>query len=167
MHSCYYPQSEDAGAHSGFAVMITAILALLWRQIPSVCELTKTLNREGALMDGSSESLATCIEQTATHVSGRAVSKGIVQLATRVAESAGRAANARYLSALSVLRRTSRTSMRWMVRPWKPCFAKLKALKDTSEGALGRQDLHGDRPVHASAGANLVHQRSVGPRYRL
>jgi len=27
--------------------MIAAILAMLWRQIPSVCELTKTLNREG------------------------------------------------------------------------------------------------------------------------
>jgi len=31
-------------------------------------------------MDGSSESLATCIEQTATHVSGRAVSKGMFSL---------------------------------------------------------------------------------------
>jgi hypothetical protein len=30
-------------------LMIAAILAMLWRQIPSVCELTKTLNREGAL----------------------------------------------------------------------------------------------------------------------
>lgn len=30
-------------------LMIAAILALMWRQIPSVCELTKTLNREGAL----------------------------------------------------------------------------------------------------------------------
>jgi hypothetical protein len=29
--------------------MIAAILAMLWRQILSVCELTKTLNREGAL----------------------------------------------------------------------------------------------------------------------
>ena len=33
-------------------LMIAAILALLWRQIPSVCELTKTLNREGALWMG-------------------------------------------------------------------------------------------------------------------
>jgi hypothetical protein len=30
-------------------LMIAAILAMLWRQIPSVCELTKVLNREGAL----------------------------------------------------------------------------------------------------------------------
>lgn len=30
-------------------LVIAAILALLWRQIPSVCELTRTLNREGAL----------------------------------------------------------------------------------------------------------------------
>jgi len=30
-------------------LMIAAVLAMLWRQIPSVCELTKTLNREGAL----------------------------------------------------------------------------------------------------------------------
>lgn len=30
-------------------LMIAAILALLWRQLPSVCELTKTLNREGGL----------------------------------------------------------------------------------------------------------------------
>lgn len=30
-------------------LMITAILAMLWRQIPSVCELVRTLNREGAL----------------------------------------------------------------------------------------------------------------------
>ena len=29
--------------------MVAAILALLWQQIPSVCELTKTLNREGVL----------------------------------------------------------------------------------------------------------------------
>lgn len=33
-------------------LMIAAILALLWRQIPSVCELTKTLNREGVLWLG-------------------------------------------------------------------------------------------------------------------
>ena len=30
-------------------LMIAAVLAMLWRQIPSVCELTKTLNREGVL----------------------------------------------------------------------------------------------------------------------
>lgn len=30
-------------------LMIAAILAMLWRQIPSVCELTKMLNREGVL----------------------------------------------------------------------------------------------------------------------
>ena len=30
-------------------LMIASILAMLWRQIPSVCELTKTLDREGAL----------------------------------------------------------------------------------------------------------------------
>jgi len=30
-------------------LMVAAILAMLWRQIPSVCELTKTLNREGVL----------------------------------------------------------------------------------------------------------------------
>ena len=30
-------------------LMIAAILAMLWRQIPWVCELTKTLNREGVL----------------------------------------------------------------------------------------------------------------------
>ena len=33
----------------GLPLMIAATLALLWRQIPSVCELTKTLNREGVL----------------------------------------------------------------------------------------------------------------------
>ena len=33
-------------------LMIAAILSLLWRQIPSVCELTKTLNREGVLWMG-------------------------------------------------------------------------------------------------------------------
>ena len=30
-------------------LMVAALLGLLWRQIPSVCELTKTLNREGLL----------------------------------------------------------------------------------------------------------------------
>lgn len=33
----------------GLPLMIAAILALLWRQIPSVCELAKTLKREGVL----------------------------------------------------------------------------------------------------------------------
>ena len=33
-------------------LMIAAILALLWRQVPSVCELTKVLNREGVLWIG-------------------------------------------------------------------------------------------------------------------
>lgn len=36
-------------------MMIAAILAMLWRQIPSVCELTKTLNREGALWMGPAD----------------------------------------------------------------------------------------------------------------
>ena len=34
-------------------MMVAAILALLWRQIPSVCELTRTLNREGVLWMGA------------------------------------------------------------------------------------------------------------------
>ena len=33
----------------GLPLMVAAVLALLWRQIPSVCELTKSLNREGVL----------------------------------------------------------------------------------------------------------------------
>jgi len=45
----YYRSLKMRDRILGLPLMITAILALLWRQIPSVCELTKMLNREGAL----------------------------------------------------------------------------------------------------------------------
>ena len=45
----YYRSLKMRERILGLPLMITAILALLWRQIPSVCELTKTLNREGVL----------------------------------------------------------------------------------------------------------------------
>jgi hypothetical protein len=45
----YYRSLKLRDRILGLPLMIAAILALLWRQIPSVCELTKTLNREGVL----------------------------------------------------------------------------------------------------------------------
>lgn len=47
--SAFYRSLELRDRILNLPLMITAILAMLWRQIPSVCELTKTLNREGAL----------------------------------------------------------------------------------------------------------------------
>jgi len=47
--SAFYRSLELRDRILNLPLMIAAILAMLWRQIPSVCELTKTLNREGAL----------------------------------------------------------------------------------------------------------------------
>ena len=47
--SAYYRSLKLRDRLLNLPLMIAAILALLWRQIPSVCELTKTLNREGVL----------------------------------------------------------------------------------------------------------------------
>jgi hypothetical protein len=47
--SAFYRSLDLRDRILNLPVMIAAILAMLWRQIPSVCELTKTLNREGAL----------------------------------------------------------------------------------------------------------------------
>src|SRR3972149_1572344 len=47
--SAYYRSLKLRDRLLNLPLMIAAILALLWRQIPSVCELTKTLNREGGL----------------------------------------------------------------------------------------------------------------------
>ncbi|MFZ5909277.1 MAG: IS4 family transposase, partial [Chloroflexota bacterium] len=47
--SAFYRSSNLRDRILNLPLMIAAILAMLWRQIPSVCELTKTLNREGAL----------------------------------------------------------------------------------------------------------------------
>lgn len=61
--SAYYRSLNLRDRILNLPLMIAAILALLWRQIPSVCELTKTLNREGVLWMGP------------THVSQPALSK--------------------------------------------------------------------------------------------
>jgi len=45
----YYRSLKLRDRILGLPLMVAAVLALLWRQIPSVCELTKTLNREGVL----------------------------------------------------------------------------------------------------------------------
>jgi hypothetical protein len=45
----YYRSLNMCDRILNLPLVITAILALLWRQIPSVCELTRTLHREGAL----------------------------------------------------------------------------------------------------------------------
>jgi len=47
--STYYRNLQMRDRILNLPLMIAAILALLWRQIPSVCELTKVLNREGVL----------------------------------------------------------------------------------------------------------------------
>jgi len=47
--SAYYRSLQMRDRILNLPLMIAAILALLWRQIPSVCELTKVLNREGVL----------------------------------------------------------------------------------------------------------------------
>lgn len=47
--SAFYRSLDLRDRILNLPVMIAAILAMLWRQIPSVCELTRTLNREGAL----------------------------------------------------------------------------------------------------------------------
>ena len=47
--SAYYRSLGLRDRILNLPLMVAAILALLWRQIPSVCELTKTLNREGVL----------------------------------------------------------------------------------------------------------------------
>jgi hypothetical protein len=45
----YYRSLKLRDRILGLPLMIAAILTLLWRQIPSVCELARTLNREGVL----------------------------------------------------------------------------------------------------------------------
>ena len=47
--SAYYRSLGMRDRILNLPLMVAAILAMLWRQIPSVCELTKTLNREGVL----------------------------------------------------------------------------------------------------------------------
>lgn len=47
--SAYYRNLKLRDRILNLPLMIAAILAMLWQQIPSVCELTKTLNREGVL----------------------------------------------------------------------------------------------------------------------
>jgi hypothetical protein len=47
--SAYYRNLQLRDRILNLPLMIAAILAMLWQQIPSVCELTKTLNREGVL----------------------------------------------------------------------------------------------------------------------
>jgi len=47
--SAYYRSLNLRDRVLNLPLMIAAILAMLWQQIPSVCELTKTLNREGVL----------------------------------------------------------------------------------------------------------------------
>jgi hypothetical protein len=47
--SAYYRSLKLRDRVLNLPLMIAAILAMLWQQIPLVCELTKTLNREGVL----------------------------------------------------------------------------------------------------------------------
>jgi hypothetical protein len=131
----YYRSLKMRERILGLPLMITAILALLWRQIPSVCELTKTLNREGALWTGP------------VKVSQPALSKRLLTFPAELFQKV-------LFSLLPELRK------RWQgrQRPLPECivcaqknfphiyavdgstlealFRKLKALKDTSEGAL-------------------------------
>jgi len=131
----YYRSLKMRERILGLPLMITAILALLWRQIPSVCELTKTLNREGALW------------MRPRKVSQPALSKRLLTFPAELFQKV-------LFSLLPELRE------RWLARqrPLPECivcarksfpliyavdgstlealFRKLKALKDTAEGAL-------------------------------
>ena len=116
-------------------LMIAAMLAMLWRQVPSVCELTKTLNREGVLW----------LRPLA--VSQAAVSKRLLtfpaELFQQVLHSLLPTLRARWQARQRPVPAAIATAQRHFAHLYvvdgstlEALFCKLKALRDTPSGAL-------------------------------
>ena len=133
--SAYYRSLGLRGRILNLPLMIAAILALIWRQIPSVCELTRTLNREGVLWMGS------------VKVSQSAISKRLLKFPAELFQQV-------LLSLLPELRerwqarkRPLPASVEYALKNFEhirlvdgsvleAIFCKLEALQDTPVGAL-------------------------------
>ena len=116
-------------------LMIAAILALLWRQIPSVCELTKTLNREGVLWMGP------------VKVSQPGLSKRLLTFPAELFQQALHSLLPKLRERWHSRQRPLPESVRWALQHFghiyavdgsvlEALFRKLDALKDTPPGSL-------------------------------
>ncbi len=134
--AAYYRSLKLRDRILNLPLMITAILAMIWQQVPSVCELTKTLNKHGLLW------------MKPTQVSQPAFSKRLLSFPYELFERV-------FFSLLSKLKE------RWQARSrpvpesveqalkhfptiqiadgstLEALFRKLDALKDSPEGVLG------------------------------
>lgn len=133
--SAYYRSLDLRDRILNLPLMIAAILALLWRQIPSVCELTKTLNREGALWMGPAQ------------VSQPALSKRLLtfpaELFQQVLHSLLPRLRERWEARKRPLPESVNCALQWFGHIYtvdgsvlEALFCKMDALKDTPAGAL-------------------------------
>jgi hypothetical protein len=133
--SAYYRSLDLRDRILNLPLMIAAILALLWRQIPSVCELTKTLNREGALWMGPAK------------VSQPALSKRLLtfpaELFQQVLHSLLPKLRERWESRKRPLPESVKCALQWFGHIYtvdgsvlEALFCKMDALKDTPAGTL-------------------------------
>lgn len=133
--SAYYRSLNLRDRLLNLPLMIAAMLAMLWRQVPSVCELTKTLNREGVLW----------LRPLA--VSQAAVSKRLLtfpaELFQQVLHSLLPTLRARWQARQRPVPAAIATAQQHFAHLYvvdgstlEALFCKLKALRDTPPGAL-------------------------------
>jgi hypothetical protein len=133
--SAYYRSLNLRDRILNLPLMVAAILAMLWRQIPSVCELTKTLNREGVLW------------RKPAKVSQPALSKRLLTFPAELFEKVLQTLLPKLRERWLARKRPVPEAVRCALLPFphiysvdgsalEALFRKLEALKDTPVGAL-------------------------------
>jgi hypothetical protein len=135
VQSAYYRSLGLRDRILNLPLMVAAILAMLWRQIPSVCELTKTLNREGVLW------------MKPAKVSQPALSKRLLAFPAELFEKVFQALLPKLQERWQARKRPIPETVRYALQHFphiystdgsalEALFRKLDALKDTPVGAL-------------------------------
>ena len=76
----YYRSLGPRSSILSLPVMVAAVLTLLWRQVPSVCELTKLLGREDLFWTPKSQSQPTCAESVFSDLSRQVIPAALARL---------------------------------------------------------------------------------------
>lgn len=131
----YYRSLGLRGRILSLPVMVAAVLTLLWRQVPSVCELTKLIGREDLLWTPKVKVTQQALSKRFLTFPAELFQRVLMDLLPRLRERW--AARQRPLPASVVC--AQRTFSRILVvdgSTLEALFRKLKALKNTSPGSL-------------------------------
>ena len=110
-------------------VMVAAVPLLLWRQVPSVCELTRLLGREDLFWTPKITVTQQVLSQRFLAFPAEIMQRVLLDLLPTLRARAGRRGSGPCPNRWCVRRKPLAGSSSWTVRPWRRCFVNSRLCK--------------------------------------